>query len=197
MNSRVQVFTLDGQFLRCWGRYGSDAGRFNTPRGLAVSGGLAYVTDTWNHRVQVFNSADGAFVCNWGSEKRFKGQETAVAVAGGHVFVTDDLRNLVQVFTLEGKFVRSWGDSWWKKSSVEGQLSRPDAIAVSGELAYVVDWDNDRVQVFNARDGEFVRSWGSKGKGDGQFLSLGGIAVADELVYVIDRGNHRVQVFRC
>ena len=34
-NDRIQVFTLDGDFLRMWGSEGDGPGQFNHPRGIA------------------------------------------------------------------------------------------------------------------------------------------------------------------
>jgi DNA-binding beta-propeller fold protein YncE len=52
-----KVVRLDrqGKLLDNFGGHGSEPGRFITPTGVAVdSRGLVYVTDTWNHRIQVF-----------------------------------------------------------------------------------------------------------------------------------------------
>ena len=37
-NSRVQVFTPDGTFLREWGEAGAGPGQLTTPEGIAVDG---------------------------------------------------------------------------------------------------------------------------------------------------------------
>jgi len=45
------------QFVSKWGSYGSGDGQFNTPFGLVIdSSGNIYVVDTWNNRIQKFNS---------------------------------------------------------------------------------------------------------------------------------------------
>jgi DNA-binding beta-propeller fold protein YncE len=52
-NKRVQVFTLDGQFVRMFGGAGSEPGQFNEPVGVALdSAGDVWVADAWNQRVQ-------------------------------------------------------------------------------------------------------------------------------------------------
>ena len=51
-NSRVQVFGLDGSFVRQWGTRGDGAGQFTLPYGIAVSEGEVFVS--CDHRVQVF-----------------------------------------------------------------------------------------------------------------------------------------------
>jgi len=56
------------ELVATWGSLGADDGRFNYPAGVAVDGeGDVYVVDTYNDRVQKFDSA-GAFLLKWGSE---------------------------------------------------------------------------------------------------------------------------------
>ena len=51
-NNRVQVFGVDGSFVRQWGEEGDGAGQFENPDGIAVSEGEVFVS--CDHRVQVF-----------------------------------------------------------------------------------------------------------------------------------------------
>ena len=52
-NKRVQVFSLDGTFLRVFGGDGSQPGQFREQVGIAVdSDGNLWLADTWNRRVQ-------------------------------------------------------------------------------------------------------------------------------------------------
>ena len=74
-NNRIQQFTSSGIFVREWGTHGTGDGEFFDP-GAAVGGpgprnvavasdGSVYVADTFNHRIQQFNS-EGVFVRKWG-----------------------------------------------------------------------------------------------------------------------------------
>ncbi len=84
---------------------------------------------------------------------------------------------------------------WESQGSGDGQFSMPMGIACSADRVYVVDSDNDRVQVFDTA-GTFVRAWGGYGTGDGQFSYPFGIAVdSDGNVYVTDGLNNRTQKF--
>ena len=62
---------------------------------------LLYLTDSGNHRVQVFDK-DGTFIAKWGSEGDGKGQfsapESIDIDSAGHVYVADTTNNNVQVF---------------------------------------------------------------------------------------------------
>jgi hypothetical protein len=50
---RIHVQQPDGN-TKTYGRKGSGPGEFHYPRGILVLEELAYVVDSWNHRVQVF-----------------------------------------------------------------------------------------------------------------------------------------------
>ena len=46
---RLQVFGLNGVYLRQWGAWGSGEGQFDqSPRGIAVKGEAVFVADTYN-----------------------------------------------------------------------------------------------------------------------------------------------------
>ncbi len=65
-NNRIQVFRLDGTFVRQWASEGSAAGQFANPIGVCVSAaGEVLVADCDNHRIQVFRL--GTFVRQWGN----------------------------------------------------------------------------------------------------------------------------------
>ena len=53
-NHRIQVFGLDGTFLRQWGEEGTGEGQFNEPTAVVVRGEEVIVCDLANHRIQVF-----------------------------------------------------------------------------------------------------------------------------------------------
>jgi DNA-binding beta-propeller fold protein YncE len=108
----------------------------------------------------------------------------------GLVYVADTDFNRIQVFSADGVFIRSWG----RKGSGEAEFDAPQGIAVSGNLVYVSDSGNDRIQVIDAEEGTFIDTWGSKGSGTDELDAPQGIAVSDGLVYVADSGNARIQV---
>ena len=53
-NNRIQVFGVDGAFVREWGTDGNGDGQFDWPQGVAVNGDDVIVCDSQNNRVQVF-----------------------------------------------------------------------------------------------------------------------------------------------
>lgn len=82
-----------------WGEAGGANGQFSNPSGVAIGpNGHAYVTDTYNHRLQEF-TATGGFVRSWGSEGGGDGHfdvPQSVAVGGrGSVYVADFNNNRI------------------------------------------------------------------------------------------------------
>ena len=53
-NNHVSVFTSEGEFLKSFGSRGSKQGQLNGPYGITVGGGVVYVSDIGNNRVQMF-----------------------------------------------------------------------------------------------------------------------------------------------
>lgn len=80
----------------------------------------------------------------------------------------------------------------------DGEFDSPFDVEIDGDLLYVADSHNNRVQVID-RQGNFLRSWGGTGDLDGEFRRNRGITVdprpAAQWVYVTDAKNDRVQRF--
>ena len=170
-NHRVQHLKLDGTPLQTWGIFGdvttsnAPGGTFNQPWGIGVApDGSVYVADTWNHRVQKFDSA-GKFVTMWGyfgqgeKPEAMWGPRDIAVDSSGNVFVTDTGNKRVVVFDGNGTYVTQFGGPGLE----EGQLDEPVGIVIGEDgLVYVVDTWNQRIQVFQKMDGinfQAVRSW--------------------------------------
>ena len=73
-NNRIQHFSAIGQFINSWGSFADNKsgtapiGTFNQPWAVAISpnGKYIYVADTWNHRIQKFDSI-GTPLKMWGT----------------------------------------------------------------------------------------------------------------------------------
>ena len=104
----------------------------------------------------------------------------------------DSHNHRVQVFGLDGTFQRMWGSM----GAGEGEFKYPQDAVVQGELLYVTDSNNHRVQVFEKETGTFVRSWGSEGEGPGQFQDHYGMVLSEHgQLWVCEYINTRVQLF--
>jgi DNA-binding beta-propeller fold protein YncE len=209
-NARVQVFDASGNFLREWGSQCNlstmvgcaDAlgyGQFQEPWGIAVADdGRVYVTDTWNHRIQVFD-ADGTFLDTWGTYGQTSnaagllyGPRDIAIDESGRVFVTDTGNKRVMVYDQNGGFLHQFGEA----GAGPGQFEEPVGIAVNGDgNIYVVDTWNQRVQVFDG-DYIFLREWPVQAWYGESVVNKPYIAVDGEnRVYVTDPEGYRVAVY--
>ncbi len=196
MNSRVQKYTADGQFLLQWTCGSTDEPPSQWPLRLGIDGrGRVFVADTWLHRIQVYTSA-GQSLYEWEWQDEGSGGTHDfhyIAVDNtGNVFISDKARNLVQKFSAQGELLKTWGET----GSGPGQFREPEGMALDGEARlYVVDRNNSRIQRFSP-EGEFQTQWGGPGRGPGQFDEPRTVAVdRNGTVYVTDMDNQRVQLF--
>ena len=87
-----------GDWIQVVGGYGSSAGRFNRPTGIAYSRDFLFVTDSGNNRVQVFRE-NGDYYTEFGGYGSGDGQfnnPTGIAVDGeGNIYVADTGNNRV------------------------------------------------------------------------------------------------------
>ncbi len=175
-NARIQVFAPDGSYLSSFGSQGTGQGQFAVvavtsgggPAAIAIGDdGNLCVTDTWNHRVQVF-SPDGTFLRAWGSFYDAANDPAAtaenaglfygprgIAFHDGLLYVTDTGNERVQVFTPEGAIVRMFG----APGAELGQLTEPVGIAVTSDgTVLVADSHNARIARFTP-DGKPLEPW--------------------------------------
>lgn len=138
-NKRVQVFDLDGTFLREFGGRGTGAGRLDEPVGISINeNGLVAVADTWNRRIQIFDAA-GTVLRQWQipswsvtnpDEKPF------LLWVGARIFVTDPHRQRVLVFSDAGSY------QWSLSAAAGAGLSFPVGLAAVDDTLYVSDVHN-------------------------------------------------------
>lgn len=178
------------------GQEGREIGQFRQPSGVVVDeAGRIYVADTYNHRIQVFDT-HGHFLQTFGAEG---GQRGALlrpkGLAWGPdrlLYVADTGNHRIQAFNQQGEAVIVLGSF----GNLPSQFNAPEAVAVDRANAlYIADTQNHRVQKL-APDGSSLLSWGGSGSGKGEFLGPSDIALdPDGRVLVADTQNHRVQVF--
>jgi hypothetical protein len=198
-NHRIQVFDADGNYQSQFGLYYDAPGTFSSPSSIAVSAlqlreppedsfFYIYVSDTGNHRIQVFK---------------------VPVVQGGNGEV--ELGEWGFYGDLEGQFHLPEGIDL---DPIEPQFPdreppkfQNDTIPEAWEAhVYVADMGNHRVQYFT-QEGKFVGQFGQYGCGNGQFNQPQDVGVGIRLaavsttaqrlvdVYVADTGNHRIQYF--
>jgi DNA-binding beta-propeller fold protein YncE len=122
------------------------------------------------------------------------------------LFVTDYGNHRVQVFdAINGEFVHIIGSTGgYGPGQFNGPLglSLHQSLTGGATLLFVGDNGNNRVQVFNAITGTYIREIGTGGgTHPGQFNGIYGLCVqpantkSNGMLYVADFSNHRIQKF--
>lgn len=153
-NSRVVKYSAAGEYLLEWGTRGSGPGQFNVPHGIAIDrGGLVYVADRGNARVQIFDQ-DGVYIHEWLGEDlgrpwslAFDRDGLAYVVDGGdQVEVPPDRSRIVCVDPSTGTPLYEFG----AYGSEPGQFIWPHDIAIASDgTIYVAEvGEGKRVQQF-------------------------------------------------
>jgi DNA-binding beta-propeller fold protein YncE len=106
-NDRIQVLNHNLSFSSTFGKTGSRRGYFKSPLGIACDNtGRVYVTDSKNHRIQVF-TAEGKFVMKIEGHLDWP---CAVAVDNSQVYVSDGgTQKCISIFSMLGKYIYSFG----------------------------------------------------------------------------------------
>ncbi len=137
-NSRIHVYTGEGEYKFSWGSPGIDAGQFIRPHNIAIdSNANVYVVDREAHRIQIFDT-QGTFVTMWNNIHR----PDSMVLWGEHIYVgelngmggVDDAPGLghrVSIFDLKGNLVSQFGDK--NEGEGPGQFIAPHGIAVDSE----------------------------------------------------------------
>ncbi len=190
--ARVQHIDRNGNYLCGW--YMPSRG-IEGPVNLTVApDGNVYVPDTHCQRVVEF-TPNGQEIRRWGNPGTGDGQflfPTDVAFdSKGHIFVSEYGENdRIQVFDQQAHFLYKFG----KFGQGNGEISRPQKLLIDGDLVYVLDACNHRIDVFKT-DGTWVRNMGSCGSGLGQFRFPYGMTMDRQGHLIVSEfGNNRIQM---
>ena len=177
---RIHMLTTGGEFIGTFGEEGSGIGQINYPTDVKISpDGRVYVTNTNNHRVQVFNPdwtishvIDRSSVQDGVS---FVSPEAIGFDPSGDVHVTSP--SSVTVFTPTGQFVRRYGGS---------EISDANGIAIDPSgYSLVTSWNNNTLSVYDPSGG-LVHSIGG-------LYNPHGVSVSpDGSVWVVDKWNKKL-----
>jgi sugar lactone lactonase YvrE len=197
--SRILEYTPQGELIRKWGTYGTDADHFIYPTGIARGKDGAYFISEYGmdaERVHVFDS-ERRFLRQWGSQGDGPGQFNRMMAirmdANETLYGCDTTNNRIQCFDTEGKFLRQIGSV----GEAPGHLKFPYGIgfAPDGSL-FVAEYGNHRISRF-AADGRFIGAYGSPGRNPGEFNGPRGVVISpDGFIFISDTDNHRIQRIR-
>jgi DNA-binding beta-propeller fold protein YncE len=118
--------------------------------------GNVYVADTYNNRIQKFDSS-GDYMAKWGGpfglgiRGEWRGWFTVpsgVAVDGkGRIIIADSANNRVVILSSDGRYLAEW------KSNISTNLFSPTRVAVGkGGVIYVVDTAENRIVTLKYND---------------------------------------------
>ena len=200
---RIQVFDVDGQFLRNWSTPQIDNGK---PTGLAIqdfgeSEKRLLVADTHYYRMLAY-TVDGQLL----EEAQIGG--TAGHQPGEFAFVTDavsdrqgcfyigeyNASDRIQKFDSDGNYLTQFGGN----GNQPGKFVRPQSLVIHRDVLWVCDSCNHRIQRFDIRESmpRLIDIWGGPGTASGQFYYPYDLAIAsDGSVVVVEHKNNRIQRF--
>jgi len=197
VNSKIRIYTQDGQPADAFGSPGSNDGQFQNPLGIDVGpSGKVYIADSGNHRIQIFD-ANGAFIAaiKIPPGPRHPADPTDVAVdeTRSRCFIADNDNHRILAYDLA---TLKQIDTYGTPGSDKLQFRYPFMLALDKEkYIYVVDVINTRVQVLNP-DGLFVNFIGAWGVEKGEFYRPKGIALDQRRrIYVSDSWMGVIQIF--
>lgn len=189
MNSRVQKFTSNGQFLQEWD---IDEMVYGMPRAIAVDhSGLVYVNNGQGN-IRVFQP-DGTELRRWDDSDFLNAGVLGMAVdKEGNVYVSNAGLHQVRKYDPTGQILLTWG----APGAAPGQFNAPSGIAIdrTGTI-YIADPGNFRIQKFDPM-GDYLGQWGEGESAEPGQFSFPQALTFDSFgnLHVMETKNYRIQV---
>ncbi len=102
-HTQVEVFDPAAESFSTWGSGGAGDGQFNEPTGIGIGGGMIFISDRDNHRIQVFDF-EGKFIRQWPIQgwERNHYPDIVYDDVTKRVYVSDGKSNQILVFDEAG-----------------------------------------------------------------------------------------------
>ena len=137
-SSRVQVFDLDLNFKRTFGKGEKGMDHFNWPADIDFdAAGNVYVTDPWNNRIQVFDSR-GHYIHSIGSSHLTT--PASLFIRDELIYTTEHQASRISVLTTSGQLVTNAFGS--------GYISEPNGMTVGQDGLVYVTSKQSKIFVF-------------------------------------------------
>ena len=217
--SRIQKFTLDGEWVKTVDRWEEDQSTFNAARGMAVDNNGNYYTtapdkdDDHTNWIYKFDAEDRC-IKRWQAFKmptwkyddimdiavEPDGNLLAIIGSGGFTAGEDTVIYPVQRFSPDGVLLDKWPVNTADYNS-DGYQNDPRNLNIRNHgihvdvehRVYLTGYYGDHIQVFS-QEGHFIKQIGSGGSGNGQFVDASAMTTdPSKNIYVADRGNQRIQ----
>ena len=131
--SRVQVFDLDLNFKRAFGKAEKGKDCVNFPADIDFdAAGNVYVTDLWNNRIQVFDSGEHCIRSIGTSHLK---TPVGLFIRDELIYTTEYLASRISVLTISGELVKTIG------------VNKPNGITVSEDGLVYATSDQSKVVV--------------------------------------------------
>ncbi|OQV13335.1 Tripartite motif-containing protein 3 [Hypsibius exemplaris] len=195
----IQLFSIDGIFLKRFGQRGRKLGQIIRPTGIAFlpkcqnrwQKDILVVADYENRTVILF-SLDGECLTSFGAA-RLTGPKGVAVALNGDIIVADNRSNSLFVFRSCKMFKKVWSPS-----STTAHLAGPHYVAVARDTGDILvsDFHHHTIKVFDS-DYNYRWSFGSFNAeaGMGSFSGPTGIVSDQRGIAVADWGSGRIQLF--
>ena len=191
-NSRVQIFDIDGNFIRKFGKMGDEDGEFNCPTGITkLSDGNIAVLDSKNDRVQIFDIF-GNFIRKFYFRERWYTRfmepqpEFIIQLEDGNILINDTYNYRIYIYDILGNYV----------SEFEVEIIQGITLLEDGNIA-VSELENHehKIKIIDTR-GNVIRQFGTTGNNVEQFLNPFGLTqLADGNIVIADRTRCNIKIF--
>jgi len=147
------IYSFDkkkGEIIKKFGsqHWSKKEGEFWNPAGITINEQYLYVCDRSNQRVQMLNKENGTYISLWKMGERVFTSPQSILLYENFLYIGDWYG--IQVFTKEQKnrkCIQVIGNSAFGSS--KGMFRVVTSFCIVNDKLYIVDTDNQRVQVWN------------------------------------------------